>query len=51
MTTVAEGVETRGQAVLMHGLQCDRGQGWLYGRAMAADELAAWFKSHTAKAA
>jgi diguanylate cyclase (GGDEF)-like protein/PAS domain S-box-containing protein len=51
MSTVAEGVETAGQAALMHSLQCDRGQGWLYGRAMAADELAAWAVSQTARPA
>jgi diguanylate cyclase (GGDEF)-like protein/PAS domain S-box-containing protein len=43
MSTVAEGVESAGQAALMRALQCDRGQGWLYGSAMTADELAAWF--------
>jgi len=51
MTTVAEGVETAGQAALMRGLQCDRGQGWLYGRAMPAGELEAWFKSRPARPA
>ena len=34
MTTVAEGIETQDQAELMAQLQCDRGQGWLFGRAM-----------------
>jgi diguanylate cyclase (GGDEF)-like protein/PAS domain S-box-containing protein len=48
MTTVAEGVETAGQAALMRSLQCDRGQGWLYGRAMSADDLAAWIVSRPA---
>ena len=42
MTTVAEGIETAGQAALMEKLACDRGQGYLYGRPMAAEELAAW---------
>ena len=49
MTTVAEGIETAGQAALMRGLQCDRGQGWLYGRAMSADELATSIVSQTAR--
>ena len=36
MTTVAEGIETEGQAALLAALACDRGQGWLYGRPMTA---------------
>ena len=42
MRTVAEGIETPGQAELMRQLSCDRGQGYLYGRPMAADELQRW---------
>ncbi|MDE2613636.1 MAG: EAL domain-containing protein, partial [Burkholderiales bacterium] len=42
MTTVAEGIETEGQAALLAALACDRGQGWLYGRPMTADELERW---------
>ena len=42
MRTVAEGIETAGQAVLMRQLSCDRGQGYLYGRPMAAVELQRW---------
>jgi len=42
MTTVAEGIETEGQAELMSSLACDRGQGWLYGRPMTAEELERW---------
>ena len=34
MVTVAEGVETEGQARLLAELGCDRGQGWLFARAM-----------------
>jgi diguanylate cyclase (GGDEF)-like protein/PAS domain S-box-containing protein len=44
MATVAEGVETAGQATLLHALQCDCGQGGLYGPAMPAGELAAWIE-------
>jgi EAL domain-containing protein (putative c-di-GMP-specific phosphodiesterase class I) len=44
MTTVAEGIETQDQAELMASLQCDRGQGWLYGRAMTAPELDRWIE-------
>jgi diguanylate cyclase (GGDEF)-like protein len=42
MTTVAEGVETSGQAALMRRLRCDRGQGYLFSRPMLAEELPAW---------
>jgi PAS domain S-box-containing protein len=40
LNTVAEGVETERQARLLRWLGCDSGQGWLYGRPMAADKLA-----------
>lgn len=43
MTTVAEGVETEATAVLLHTLGCDIGQGWLYGRPVPADRIAAMF--------
>jgi diguanylate cyclase (GGDEF)-like protein/PAS domain S-box-containing protein len=39
MITVAEGIESQDQAELMASLACDRGQGWLYGRPMSADEV------------
>jgi EAL domain-containing protein (putative c-di-GMP-specific phosphodiesterase class I) len=42
MTTVAEGIETEGQATLMRTLACDRGQGWLFGKALTATELERW---------
>jgi EAL domain-containing protein (putative c-di-GMP-specific phosphodiesterase class I) len=42
MQTVAEGIETVGQAALMERLHCDRGQGWLFGKPLAADDLEAW---------
>jgi len=42
ITTVAEGVETEGQAALMRALGCERGQGWLYGRPMAPEEYERW---------
>ena len=32
MTTVAEGIETEGQAALMQALNCSRGQGYLFSR-------------------
>ena len=42
MTTVAEGIETEGQAALMLALQCDRGQGFLYSRPLEAAALEDW---------
>ncbi|RVU45258.1 bifunctional diguanylate cyclase/phosphodiesterase [Rubrivivax rivuli] len=42
MTTVAEGIETEGQAELMRTLTCDRGQGYLFARPLEAAELERW---------
>ncbi|MDE2080013.1 MAG: EAL domain-containing protein [Burkholderiales bacterium] len=42
MSTVAEGIETDGQAALMQALACDRGQGFLFSPALEAGALAAW---------
>lgn len=42
MGTVAEGVETASQAVLLERLRCHRGQGFLWSAALAPDELAHW---------
>ncbi|HEX4322044.1 MAG TPA: EAL domain-containing protein [Acidobacteriaceae bacterium] len=41
LTTVAEGVETEEQAEMLLWLGCDIGQGWLYGRPLPAEDLAA----------
>ncbi len=46
MTTVAEGIETEGQADLMLALECDRGQGYLFARPLEAAELEAWAREH-----
>ncbi len=46
MTTVAEGIETAGQAALMQQLECDRGQGYLFARPLEAESLQAWALSH-----
>jgi EAL domain-containing protein (putative c-di-GMP-specific phosphodiesterase class I) len=53
MTTVAEGIETPGQAALMAQLDCDRGQGYLYSRPLVAEDLARWARdqARTADAA
>lgn len=45
MTTVAEGIETEDQAALMAELDCDRGQGWLFGRPMKADAIDRWIEA------
>ena len=45
MTTVAEGIETEGQAQLMLALDCDRGQGYLFSRPLEAVALEAWLKA------
>jgi PAS domain S-box-containing protein len=39
LVTVAEGVEDRAHAEMLLWLGCEVGQGWLYGRAMPAEEL------------
>jgi len=46
MTTVAEGIETEGQAKLMQTLECDRGQGFLFARPLDAAALEAWAREH-----
>jgi diguanylate cyclase (GGDEF)-like protein/PAS domain S-box-containing protein len=40
LTTIAEGVEREEQAHQLSAMGCDRAQGYLYGRAVPADELA-----------
>ena len=47
MTTVAEGIETEDQAALMAELDCDRGQGWLFGRPMSAADVDRWIEAQT----
>jgi diguanylate cyclase (GGDEF)-like protein/PAS domain S-box-containing protein len=51
MTTVAEGIETEGQAELMLALECDRGQGFLFSRPLEAADLEAWAREHAADTA
>ena len=45
MTTVAEGIETQGQAELMRQLDCDLGQGYLFSKPLDAPELERWARA------
>lgn len=49
MTTVAEGIETEGQAELMRQLDCDRGQGYLFSKPLEAGELERWAIARSAR--
>jgi len=48
MRTVAEGVETVEQAEVLHALQCDKGQGYLYARPLAGEAATRWLTEHRA---
>ena len=48
MSTVAEGIETEGQAALMRHLHCDRGQGYLWAKPLEADALCLWLTRRAA---
>ena len=43
--TVAEGIETAGQAQLMAKLGCDKGQGYLYSKPLEMPDLLAWVQA------
>jgi diguanylate cyclase (GGDEF)-like protein/PAS domain S-box-containing protein len=43
--TVAEGIETEGQARLMAELGCDKGQGYLYSKPLEAPALVEWVQA------
>ena len=45
LEVVAEGVETEGQAAVLRAKHCDKLQGYLFARPMAADALVAWARS------
>jgi diguanylate cyclase (GGDEF)-like protein len=47
LVTLAEGVETEGQARLLAGMGCQRAQGWLFSRALPLDELVEWWTRRT----
>ena len=42
MSTVAEGIETEGQARLLHAVACDKGQGYLYARPLDEAAMRRW---------
>ncbi len=42
MRTVAEGVETEGQAQILRRLDCDKAQGYLYARPLSAEDATRW---------
>jgi len=50
MTTVAEGIETEGQAELMRTLTCDRGQGYFFSPPLEAAELETWARAQVHEA-
>ena len=45
LRAIAEGIETEGEAQVLRDLGCDDGQGWLWSRAVPANEFAErWLK-------
>jgi diguanylate cyclase (GGDEF)-like protein len=42
MGTVAEGIETAGQAAVVRSLGCEKGQGYLFSKPLQAGELTQW---------
>jgi EAL domain-containing protein (putative c-di-GMP-specific phosphodiesterase class I) len=46
MRTVAEGIETEGQATLLTALGCNNGQGYFYSRPLPAEGATAWLASY-----
>ncbi len=44
LPTVAEGIETSEQLEAVLGLGCTTGQGWLFAKAMPADDVAGWLR-------
>jgi len=48
LKTIAEGVETEEQRKWLHLLRCDLGQGYLFGKAVAADVLESRFEAAAA---
>lgn len=48
MGTVAEGIETAGQARTLASLHCDKGQGYHFAKPMPADEATRWMTARAA---
>ena len=46
--TLAEGVETNAQAMMLSGLGCDSAQGYFFGRPMPAEDVAEFIAQWTA---
>ncbi|WP_295446039.1 bifunctional diguanylate cyclase/phosphodiesterase [uncultured Thiodictyon sp.] len=44
LSVVAEGVETEGQAALLHAMGCPYGQGYLFSRPVPAQQACAWLQ-------
>ena len=42
MDTVAEGIETEAQAEAVRAIGCEKGQGYLFSRPLAPEEIASW---------
>jgi predicted signal transduction protein with EAL and GGDEF domain len=49
MSTVAEGIETAGQAAKLRHLACDKGQGYLFSKPIAAAEIGPWVEAGTSQ--
>ena len=49
LTTVAEGIETEEQLKILKELGCDRGQGWLFCRAMEFQSAVDWIEANRLK--
>jgi diguanylate cyclase (GGDEF)-like protein len=46
MRTVAEGIETEGEAALLAELQCEKGQGYLFAPPLATEAATDWLARH-----
>jgi EAL domain-containing protein (putative c-di-GMP-specific phosphodiesterase class I) len=51
MSVTAEGIETEQHAAMARTAGCDQMQGWLYSKAIPADEIAGQISSHQSEPA